>query len=128
LLKKKGERKKIYIYFNSEYSFSLQQTLLTLSSYIYDQPHTYSLQDLVKVKKKDLFHIIKFFALLFLQTKLREFQRILEPIVANLREHVLSCSLCSAKGFICEICNNEKSIIFPFNIETTSVCPGLLFS
>lgn len=67
------------------------------------------------------------FAHLFLmQTKSRELQKLLEPIVSSLREHVLTClELCYAKGFICEICQNEKSIIFPFDVPTTSVCPGL---
>ncbi len=48
----------------------------------------------------------------------------LEQIVAILREHVLTCSLCYAKGFICEICMKEKDIIFPFELESTSVCQG----
>lgn len=48
----------------------------------------------------------------------------LEPIVLNLKEHVLTCLLCHAKGFICEICMNTKDIIFPFELETTSVCQG----
>jgi hypothetical protein len=64
------------------------------------------------------------FDFVFLKLKLRDLQRIYEPIVNNLRAHVLKCSLCYAKGFICEICNNDKNIIFPFNIQTTSVCPG----
>jgi hypothetical protein len=51
---------------------------------------------------------------------------VLEPLVINLRAHVLTCTLCHAKGFICEICMNEKDIIFPFDLETTSVCQGLL--
>ncbi len=50
----------------------------------------------------------------------------LESIVINLREHVLTCPLCYAKGFICEICIDEKDIIFPFELETTSVCQGSL--
>ncbi len=48
----------------------------------------------------------------------------LEQIVVILREHVLTCSLCYAKGFICEICMKEKDIIFPFELESTSVCQG----
>ena len=48
----------------------------------------------------------------------------LEPIVVNLREHVYGCALCQAKGFICEICMNEKDIIFPFEFEITNVCSG----
>ncbi|CAF4258210.1 unnamed protein product, partial [Rotaria sordida] len=82
-----------------------QQSLQTLPSYIYEHPYIYSLEDLVK-------------------TKLGELHKVLEPIVMKLRDHVLRCSLCFAKGFICEICNNEKSIIFPFNLQITSTCPG----
>lgn len=46
-------------------------------------------------------------------------------MIIDLRAHVFSCDLCFAKGFICEICRNEKDIIFPFNIQTTSSCSGL---
>ncbi|CAF1321605.1 unnamed protein product [Adineta steineri] len=80
-----------------------QQILQKLSSYIYSNPHMYSIQDLFKTKSGDLI-------------------KVLEPIVINLREHVLTCTLCYAKGFICEICMKEKDIIFPFDLETTSVC------
>ncbi|CAF3880229.1 unnamed protein product [Rotaria sp. Silwood1] len=82
-----------------------QQSLQTLSSYIYEYPYLYSLEDLVKTKSGEL-------------------HKVFEPIVIKLRDHVLTCSLCFAKGFICEICNNEKNIIFPFNIQITSTCPG----
>jgi hypothetical protein len=58
----------------------------------------------------------------FFQTKSGDLMKVLEPIVLNLREHVLRCPLCSAKGFICEICMNTKDIIFPFELEITSVC------
>jgi hypothetical protein len=75
---------------------------------MYTNPYMYSLQDLFKTKSGDLF-------------------RVLEPIVINLREHVFRCSLCYAKGFICEICMKEKEIIFPFELESTSVCRGLNF-
>ncbi|UJR15102.1 hypothetical protein I4U23_002069 [Adineta vaga] len=81
-----------------------QQTLQSIPPYVYEHPHTYSLQDLVK-------------------TKLGELHKEYEPIVVNLREHVLSCSLCYAKGYICEICQDDKSILFPFNVQTTSICP-----
>ncbi|CAF1168740.1 unnamed protein product [Adineta ricciae] len=81
-----------------------QQALQSIPSYIYEHPHTYSLQDLV-------------------QTKLGELHKEFEPIVVNLRDHVLSCSLCYAKGYVCEICQDDKSILFPFNVQTTSICP-----
>ncbi len=60
----------------------------------------------------------------FLQTKSGDLMKVLEPIVVNLRDHVLRCPLCSAKGFVCEICKNTKDIIFPFELESTSVCQG----
>ncbi|CAF4174429.1 unnamed protein product, partial [Rotaria sp. Silwood2] len=82
-----------------------QQILQKLPSYIYTDPYMYSIQDLFKTKSGDLI-------------------KVLEPIVINLREHVLNCPLCYAKGFICEICMNEKDIIFPFDLDITSVCPG----
>lgn len=87
-------------------SVSHRQSLLNIPSYIYEQPHVYSLEDLVKLKS-------------------RELQKIYEPIVHKLRDHVFACSLCYARGFICEICNNSSKIIFPFDIANTSVCPGL---
>ncbi|XP_063076803.1 pleckstrin homology domain-containing family M member 1 [Engraulis encrasicolus] len=35
--------------------------------------------------------------------------------------HVHACSLCTQRGFICQICNADD-IIFPFQFETTSRC------
>ncbi|CAF1127809.1 unnamed protein product [Adineta steineri] len=81
-----------------------QNILQTLPFYIAEEPHVYSLQDLVKTKSGELH---------------KEF----EPIVVNFRDHVLGCDLCYVKGYICEICKNEKSILFPFNLQNTSVCP-----
>ncbi|CAF2050805.1 unnamed protein product [Rotaria magnacalcarata] len=79
------------------------QILQKLPSYMYSDPYSYSIQDLFKAKSGDLI-------------------KVLEPIVLNLRKHALNCALCYAKGFICEICKNEKSIIFPFDLDVTSVC------
>ncbi|CAF4637875.1 unnamed protein product [Rotaria socialis] len=86
-----------------------QKTLESMPPYIHEQPHLYSLEDLVK-------------------TKLGDLHNELEPIVTSLKEHVLTCDLCYAKGFICEICKNEKNIVFAFNIKTTSTCSGEHFS
>lgn len=41
----------------------------------------------------------------------------LQKAVSFARNHVLSCTLCSQKGFICEICTNPK-VIYPFDIDT----------
>lgn len=81
-----------------------QKLLRQLPSHIYENPYMYSMDDIIR-------------------TKSRELHRTFEPIVNALREHVITCAeLCYAKGFICEICQNEKDIIFPFDISTTSVC------
>ncbi|XP_006154608.2 run domain Beclin-1-interacting and cysteine-rich domain-containing protein isoform X6 [Tupaia chinensis] len=36
--------------------------------------------------------------------------------------HVERCMLCQAKGFICEFCQNEDDIIFPFELHKCRTC------
>ncbi|XP_062987835.1 run domain Beclin-1-interacting and cysteine-rich domain-containing protein isoform X2 [Elgaria multicarinata webbii] len=36
--------------------------------------------------------------------------------------HVEKCMLCQAKGFICEFCQNEEDIIFPFELNKCRTC------
>jgi hypothetical protein len=43
---------------------------------------------------------------------------LLQKVVSFAKGHVLSCWLCSQKGFICEVCNNPK-VIYPFDMEST---------
>lgn len=71
--------------------------------YLYEHIHRYSVSDL-------LFDIPN--GVLVQQ---------LEKVVQFARNHVVSCWLCSQKGFICEICNNPK-VIYPFDVETTYRC------
>lgn len=33
------------------------------------------------------------------------------------KAHIISCKICKAKGFVCEICRNPE-VIFPFNLES----------
>lgn len=42
----------------------------------------------------------------------------LQKVVEFARSHVLSCWLCSQKGFICELCSNPKAI-YPFDTGST---------
>lgn len=42
----------------------------------------------------------------------------LQTIVKFGKEHVLTCWLCSQKGFVCEVCNKVK-VLYPFDVETT---------
>uniref|UniRef100_A0A8C5R120 Pleckstrin homology domain containing M3 n=1 Tax=Leptobrachium leishanense TaxID=445787 RepID=A0A8C5R120_9ANUR len=68
--------------------------------YLFQQIHLYSLSDLQQV----------------VDGKLAPF---LLKIIKFATSHVYSCSLCSQKGFICEICNNGE-ILYPFEENSTS--------
>ncbi|XP_026563549.1 pleckstrin homology domain-containing family M member 3 isoform X1 [Pseudonaja textilis] len=70
--------------------------------YLLQQIHLYSLADLQQV----------------IEGKLAPF---LGKVIKFATSHVYSCSLCSQKGFICEICNNGE-ILYPFEDSSTSRC------
>ncbi|XP_004405453.1 PREDICTED: pleckstrin homology domain-containing family M member 3 [Odobenus rosmarus divergens] len=70
--------------------------------YLLQQIHLYSLADLQQV----------------IEGKLAPF---LGKVIKFATSHVYSCSLCSQKGFICEICNNGE-ILYPFEDMSTSRC------
>nr|XP_048310020.1 run domain Beclin-1-interacting and cysteine-rich domain-containing protein isoform X3 [Myodes glareolus] len=65
--------------------------------------HLYSLSDLSATKKGEL-----------------------GPRLAELTRagaaHVERCMLCQAKGFICEFCQNEDDVIFPFELQKCRTC------
>ncbi|XP_063196068.1 run domain Beclin-1-interacting and cysteine-rich domain-containing protein isoform X4 [Chroicocephalus ridibundus] len=65
--------------------------------------HLYSLSDLSATKKGDLM------------------PRLTELLKAG-SLHVEKCMLCQAKGFICEFCQNEGDIIFPFELNKCRTC------
>ncbi|NXH68230.1 RUBIC protein, partial [Hydrobates tethys] len=65
--------------------------------------HLYSLSDLCATKKGDLV------------------PRLTELLKAG-SLHVEKCMLCQAKGFICEFCQNEGDIIFPFELNKCRTC------
>ncbi|NXJ33893.1 RUBIC protein, partial [Ciconia maguari] len=65
--------------------------------------HLYSLSDLSATKKGDLV------------------PRLTELLKAGIL-HVEKCMLCQAKGFICEFCQNEGDIIFPFELNKCRTC------
>ncbi|XP_064642692.1 uncharacterized protein LOC135497000 isoform X2 [Lineus longissimus] len=70
--------------------------------YLFEHIHLYSLADLLQVFTGQLASILK-------------------KVVKHAAKHVYSCSLCSQKGFFCEICDNPK-VIYPFEVETTVQC------
>ena len=54
----------------------------------------------------------------------------LKEVVDLCAKHVYNCSLCLAKGFYCELCQ-DSTPIFPFQIDMTVkvryCCPTCLF-
>lgn len=84
---------------------SKEKLLLNLVSrqHFVDGPNLYSLQDLTDVYNG---HLLTF----------------LKTITAIFADHIRNCVLCRAKGFICEICNEDDVVLFPFD-EEAAMCP-----
>lgn len=78
------------------------QRLVWPKEYMYEHIHQYSISDLSEI----------------LGGALADH---LQSIVKFGREHVLTCWLCSQKGFVCEVCNKAK-VLYPFDVETTYRC------
>ncbi|CAH1772702.1 unnamed protein product [Owenia fusiformis] len=70
--------------------------------YLYNDIHMYSLADLLQVQNGGLAQSLK-------------------KIIKYASKHVYDCTLCSQKGFLCEICDSPK-VIFPFEVEITIQC------
>ncbi|NXU31995.1 RUBIC protein, partial [Thalassarche chlororhynchos] len=75
----------------------------TVPGHLTEDLHLYSLSDLSTTKKGDLV------------------PRLTELLKAG-SLHVEKCMLCQAKGFICEFCQNEGDIIFPFELNKCRTC------
>ncbi|NXK76848.1 RUBIC protein, partial [Amazona guildingii] len=75
----------------------------TVPGHLTEDLHLYSLSDLSATKKGELV------------------PRLTELLKAG-SLHVEKCMLCQAKGFICEFCQNESDIIFPFELNKCSTC------
>ncbi|NWI51567.1 RUBIC protein, partial [Calyptomena viridis] len=75
----------------------------TVPGHLTEDLHLYSLSDLSATKKGDLV------------------PRLTELLKAG-SVHVDKCMLCQAKGFICEFCQNEDDIIFPFELNKCRTC------
>ncbi|XP_074070835.1 run domain Beclin-1-interacting and cysteine-rich domain-containing protein isoform X3 [Macrotis lagotis] len=75
----------------------------TVPGHLTEDLHLYSLNDLTATKKGEL-----------------------APQLVELAKagatHVQHCMLCQAKGFICEFCQNEDDIIFPFELHKCRTC------
>ncbi|XP_062988860.1 pleckstrin homology domain-containing family M member 1 [Elgaria multicarinata webbii] len=70
--------------------------------YLLECPHKYSVADLRQIADG-------------------VFEVFLQCLIQFASHHVYSCDLCTQRGFICQICNNND-IIFPFEFDTTTRC------
>lgn len=68
-----------------------------------DTEHHYSLQDLIDVESGVL-------------------GTWLGQVLESWQDHIFSCILCRAKGFVCELCSEKGDILFPFTLGTET-CP-----
>ncbi|XP_062306294.1 run domain Beclin-1-interacting and cysteine-rich domain-containing protein isoform X2 [Osmerus eperlanus] len=75
----------------------------SLPGHLTEDLHLFSLNDLGSVRSGEL------------APRLRELLKLGSA-------HVASCVLCQAKGFVCEFCNNDKDIIFPFELNKCQRC------
>ncbi|NXV58614.1 RUBIC protein, partial [Molothrus ater] len=75
----------------------------TVPGHLTEDLHLYSLSDFSAIKKGDLM------------------PRLTELLKAG-SQHIDKCMLCQAKGFICEFCQNEDDIIFPFELNKCRTC------
>ncbi|NWZ78469.1 RUBIC protein, partial [Poecile atricapillus] len=75
----------------------------TVPGHLTEDLHLYSLSDFSAIKKGDLM------------------PRLTELLKAG-SLHIDKCMLCQAKGFICEFCQNEDDIIFPFELNKCKTC------
>ncbi|NXB35004.1 RUBIC protein, partial [Eulacestoma nigropectus] len=75
----------------------------TVPGHLTEDLHLYSLSDFSAIKKGDLM------------------PRLIELLKAG-SLHIDKCMLCQAKGFICEFCQNEDDIIFPFELNKCRTC------
>ncbi|XP_020300230.1 run domain Beclin-1-interacting and cysteine-rich domain-containing protein [Pseudomyrmex gracilis] len=88
--------------FMCRFANSLQDALKKEPNYMINDPHVYSIQDLINVKSG------------VLSVRLQE-------LVQICCAHVADCELCQARGFVCELCCS-KDIIFPWDLSTVIRC------
>ncbi|XP_069606916.1 pleckstrin homology domain-containing family M member 1 [Ranitomeya imitator] len=77
-------------------------TSLDQRDYLLDCAHTYSVRDLMQIANGG-------------------FDCCLQSALEFASSHVYQCELCSQRGFICQICNQDE-IIYPFQFDTTTRC------
>ena len=99
------------LFYLHAYIFTCQESvalelrkLVWPKEHLFEHVHLYSINDMIHVVSGQLISQIK-------------------KAIAFARKHVLSCTLCSQKGFICELCSSPQ-IIYPFDTASTKRCEG----
>ncbi|XP_051894543.1 pleckstrin homology domain-containing family M member 1 isoform X2 [Pristis pectinata] len=75
---------------------------LEQKKYLLESTHLYSVSDLQQIARGI-------------------FEAFLQQAIHYATNHIYMCDLCTQRGFICQICNNDD-IIFPFEFESTTRC------
>ncbi|KAL4219862.1 hypothetical protein ACF0H5_020273 [Mactra antiquata] len=86
---------------------SFSDEISKLPSHWMDDVHTYSIHDLISVKNGAS----------------GSMSNQLKNLTSNVISHVESCQHCQCFGFICEMCKNQKDIIFPYQLNKVTICP-----
>ncbi|XP_035739254.1 run domain Beclin-1-interacting and cysteine-rich domain-containing protein-like isoform X2 [Vespa mandarinia] len=88
--------------YTCRFAVNVQDILKKESNYIINDPHVYSIQDLMYVK----------LGILPMQ---------LQELIEVCNAHVAACELCQARGFVCEVCYS-KDVIFPWELSKITRC------
>jgi run domain Beclin-1 interacting cysteine-rich containing protein len=110
-VKMKRLRSKLYncrSYLNScRFGADLKENLeANFDDFIINDQHVYSIETLFKLKKSNYYDQLKL-------------------LVQKIIEHIKTCELCKAQGFICGLCN-KTDLLYPFDFETVEKCPNCL--
>ncbi|XP_066926119.1 run domain Beclin-1-interacting and cysteine-rich domain-containing protein-like [Clytia hemisphaerica] len=85
------------------YAESCQKEVMKLPMHISDDPHVYSIDDLIQVKNGEL-------------------HKTLSGVITRGDKHIKEdCQVCQLKGFICEVCSSDE-ILYPFELRKVHVC------
>lgn len=88
-----------YLFTCSESIVEGLQEQMCNREYLYEHIHRYSLSDIEIIPKGILADQIR-------------------RVISFGKQHIFNCTLCSQKGYICEICHCSR-ILYPFNVQTT---------
>ncbi|KAK9736259.1 putative zinc-RING and/or ribbon [Popillia japonica] len=87
---------------NCRFAENIQERLTTEQPFIVSDPAVYSLENLVSIRNGEMKSRLQF-------------------LVEISWRHIHECELCSARGFICEICQ-KQNVIFPWQQRFVSRC------